>query len=219
MKYTTLILDFDYTIADSSNGAVECINYALNKLGFPKPEKQIACRTIGFSLEKTFLTLTGSNNIQKQQDFKHLFLEKADQVVVVNTFIYDEAEKFICSMSANGIKLGIVSTKFRHRIEQILLREGLLDYFDLIIGGGDVKKNKPDPEGLLRSIEILNSKHGNVLYIGDSITDAETANNAKVDFVAITSGTTEFEEFKTYQPIAIFDNLNQLKIEVEKNFS
>ena len=48
--------DFDYTLADSSSGAILCFNYALEKLGLPEqPESKIR-KTIGLSLLLTIFT-------------------------------------------------------------------------------------------------------------------------------------------------------------------
>ena len=45
------------------------------------------------------------------------------------------------------------------------------------------------------------------LYIGDSLIDAQTAENAKVDFLAITTGTTTVDEFKRVKRVAIISRL------------
>ena len=50
-KYKLVLFDFDYTLADSSKGAISCINYALDKLGLDTVSDEIACRTIGLSLK------------------------------------------------------------------------------------------------------------------------------------------------------------------------
>ena len=36
LRFKTVIFDFDYTLADSSQGATECIRYALERLGLPR---------------------------------------------------------------------------------------------------------------------------------------------------------------------------------------
>jgi len=35
IKYKAVFFDFDYTLADSSKAVIECINYALQKMGYP----------------------------------------------------------------------------------------------------------------------------------------------------------------------------------------
>ncbi len=50
-------------------------------------------------------------------------------------------------------------------------------------------------------------KKEEVLYIGDSLVDANTAQNAGVDFAAVTTGATLAEEFHSYHPIMIMEDL------------
>jgi len=65
------------------------------------------------------------------------------------TFLFQNTPVTLERLHKEGRKTAIVSTKFRCRIEKILKKEAVLQYIDLIIGGEDVKKHKPDAEGLL----------------------------------------------------------------------
>ena len=80
------------------------------------------------------------------------------------------------------ILLGIVTTKYHYRIEQILEKNNARNVIDVIIGGDDVKNEKPDPEGLLTAIQRLNVSKNQVIYVGDSIVDAKTAQSAGMDY-------------------------------------
>jgi phosphoglycolate phosphatase len=115
--------------------------------------------------------------------------------------------------------LGIVSTKYRYRIEDILGRHGLLEYFDNIVGGEDVKRHKPAPDSLLLSLENLKVNRQEAMYVGDSITDAMTAQAANVDFVAVLSGATQSGEFDAYPNSTILAGVDQdfLQYIVERN--
>jgi phosphoglycolate phosphatase len=56
------IFDFDYTLADSSEGCVECVNFAFQEMGLDRHSNEKICRTIGLSLKETFLTLSGDRD-------------------------------------------------------------------------------------------------------------------------------------------------------------
>lgn len=186
-------------MADSSEGAVDCINYALRKMNLNEVSEIVAKKTIGLSLPNTFIELTNIKSIEKVEKFKKYFVERADQVMADKTFIFDKVDILFKKIKRNNMKIGIVSTKFRYRIEDVLVREKLIDYVDTIIGGEDVKQHKPNPEGLLKALQILNLKRIETLYLGDSLTDAKTAENVEIPFGAVLLGTTKKEEFKKYQ--------------------
>ncbi len=109
-----------------------------------------------------------------------------------------------------GCRLAIVSTKYRFRIEATLRREDLLDAFDTIIGGDDVERFKPDPQGLLLAAERMTTPLETILYVGDSVTDAETTRRARTPFVALLSGPTTREELSGYEVRAFLDHVGEL---------
>ena len=206
----TIIFDFDYTLADSSNGVIDCVNFALAKLGLPIAPEDAIRRGIGLSLEETLVMLAGERNRGSYEEFLRLFVERADEVMVDATILFESVPDVIQSLKAQGIGLGIVSQKYRRRIETILERESLLDYFDVIVGGEDMDAFKPDPSGLLTALDRLGGSPTNSLYVGDSVTDAETAKRAAVPFAAVLSGVTPKESFNGYPTFSIIESLSEL---------
>lgn len=209
-KYKLILFDFDFTLADSSKGVISCINYALRKMGLDIVSDELACKTIGLSLNNTFVKLYKGNQIDKTSEFARLFIKQADKVMADFTKIYDSVPETINALKIHGIKLGIVSGKFRYRIEEILMRAGLQNSFDYIVGGEDVVCQKPNPEGVIKSVKFFNLELDQILYIGDSLTDAETARNAKVSFIATLTGVTKKEEFNDFNVIRYIDELSEL---------
>jgi phosphoglycolate phosphatase len=210
MKAKGIIFDFDFTLADSSKGVVECVNYALKELGFSQVAKRKIYETIGLTLEDSFLKLVGENFVGKAEEFKYLFVKRADKVMADLTVLFDKTPSVIRKLNERKIKLGIVSTKFRYRIEQILERENLLEYFNVIIGGEDIPNLKPDPSGLLLAVKNLNLNSKEVIYIGDSITDAQTAINANILFIAVLSGVTSKKDFNELKVDRFLNNVAEL---------
>jgi len=208
--FKTIIFDFDYTLADSSRGIIECINYALRCLNLPPASEEAACRTIGMALKDTFGALTSIDDPGLAAEFSRLFISKADEVMVDSTELFSYAAPTIRGLKRRDLSLGIVSTKYRHRIEAVLARDGLLDPIDVIIGGEDVSRHKPDPEGLFKALEKLQTPHSRALYVGDSIIDAIVAERAGTPFVAVLSGTTARESFESYRPLDVIDTLVEL---------
>jgi len=204
------VVIFDYTLADSSRGVLKCINHAFKGMDLPKVAAEDAQRTIGLSLPNILVTLAGMEQEGRAGEFARLFVEKADEVMTDLTFVFEEVPGVIRRLKDEGMAIGIVSTKFRRRIEEILERENLLEPFDVIVGGEDVSRHKPAPEGLLAAIERLGGSPSGSLYVGDSVTDAETARRAGVPFAAVLNGVTPREAFKDYPAYRILDNLGEL---------
>lgn len=215
--FKAVIFDFDYTLGDSTNGIVLSINYALTQLGFPHQDIINIKKTIGLSLKDTYTTLTGNTDCGKAEQFAKHFKEKADEVMVDNTRLYDGVKEVLKKLKDNVFKTAIVTTKFHYRIDQILNKFDASGLIDMIIGAEDVKIEKPNPEGLLHAIDLLDVKSNKTLYVGDSIVDAKTAENADVAFAAVLTGTTSKENFEKYRHTYIGKDIRDIYTYIDKD--
>ncbi len=142
-KIKAIIFDFDFTLVNSSKGIEKCITHALRMLDLPIPPTDEMLKNIGFSLEHKFLELADHQNSNKTRAFIQFFQEKADEVMNDFTHVFKEVPEIMSLLKEQGFSPGIVSGKFRYRIESFLEREKLLDFFKVIVGGEDVVKHKP----------------------------------------------------------------------------
>ena len=209
-----VIFDFDYTLADSARGAIDCINSALAAMGLPAATEEAICSTIGMSLSAAYEKLTADSRHDRALEFAGLFIRRAGEVMVDKTVVFETVRPTVTVLKGQGLRLGIVSTKFRFRIEEILRRDALLSYFDVIVGGEDVPLHKPDPAGLLSAIERLACNPAEALYVGDALADAETAERANVAFIAILSGVTPKKAFDSFKVHSFIDSLLELADEI-----
>ena len=205
-----VVFDFDLTLADSSAGAVKCVNHALAALGLPcaPPERIVA--TIGLSLADTLRTLTGIDSPEIAARFLGHFVERADAIMAESTFVYEHVPPLLASLRRAGLTLGVVSTKYRYRIEKILWRESLARHFGVIVGGEDVTRHKPDPMGLTLAVERLGVRGDEALYVGDHPVDAQTARAAGIPFVAVLSGVSTIDSFTPFETRAVLRHVGDL---------
>jgi phosphoglycolate phosphatase len=213
-RFEAVIFDFDYTLADSSRGAIACIGYALSEMGLPAVSDADACRTIGLSLPETFRVLTGETDPERGAAFETLFVAHAAQVMTSRTVLLPATRETVTWLRHAGYRLAIVSTKYRRRIGEILARDELLEAFEVIVGGEDVSRPKPHPEGLLRALQALGDRHAlpseRALYVGDSLADARAAARAGLPFAAVLTGTTPRAAFASCLPYGVLDDLREL---------
>ena len=209
-KLQAVIFDFDYTLADSSQGAIECINFALTEMGLDCVPGEAACRTIGLSLSETFLTLAEHHDARRCDEFHRLFVQRAEKVMAKLTVLYESVPATMAALTERGLRLGIVSTKYRRRINEVLEREALIHGFHCVIGGEDVVQHKPHPQGLLEAMTKLECEPKSTLYVGDSVVDAELAKRAGVPLLIVLSGVTPRGNFDNYEPLGILENVSEL---------
>lgn len=198
-----VLFDFDYTLADSSDAIVECFNTALLGIGLEKAEPDAIRRTIGLSIPDSLAQVAGPEHLPREEEFRLHWRRRSDEIMVEWTRVFDWTPGAVEELRAAGLRLGIVSTKYRSRITATLERHGLGGRFDLIVGGEDVERHKPYPEGLLRAASGLRMEPGECLYVGDTVADAAAADEAGTPFVAVLSGMTPAEAFAGRPSVAI----------------
>ena len=213
---SSVVFDFDYTLADSSEGIISSINYALSKLGLPKAGGDAIRTTIGLSLDEALVTLAGESNRRHAPEFYRLFVERADEVMADATRLYEFVPDVVDALDGANVAMGIVSQKFRRRIEYVLKRDGLDGRFGAIVGGEDLPNLKPDPSGLFTVIERLGCRPFESLYVGDTVTDAETARRANVPFVAVLSGVTPRGSFDGVPVLCVIRDASEIMGVLEK---
>lgn len=210
MNYKAIIFDYDFTLGDTTGGIIGSVRYALSEMGRPSCSEAEIRKTIGLSLTKTYETLTGDTSPENANIFHDLFVEEADRIMTPSAKWLPYARETLLKLKENGVFLGICTTKFHRRITDIMKLTGDDDLIGIIVGGDDVSRQKPDPEGVLKAAAGCPAKLSEILYVGDSLTDAEAASRAGVDFAAVTTGETSAEEFEKFPYVRIMTDLREL---------
>ena len=84
-----------------------------------------------------------------------------------------------------GVKFAVLSLNTRATIKESLKLTNLTEEFDFLVGREDVRRWKPEPDGLLKVLVHYDIEREKALYIGDMQKDLVTGKNAGVDAVLI----------------------------------
>jgi beta-phosphoglucomutase len=86
---------------------------------------------------------------------------------------FDSSNHFVRRWRQKGIRMAVASSSVN--VKLILEKIDLLDLFDIIVGGGDVKVGKPDPEVFLRASEGLNMQASECIVFEDAAVGVQAA--------------------------------------------
>lgn len=86
----------------------------------------------------------------------------------------------------------------------------LTRYFPIILGCEDVRKLKPDPEGVMLILQKLEEDPRQAFFIGDTGVDVLAGRNAGTKTVGVTWGLGTEEELKKYKPDLILRSSEEL---------
>lgn len=219
MKYKAVFFDFDYTLGDSTIPIVIGYRKGFAALGWPEPTVEQVRHTVGMTLANGYTMLTGDADPENHKEFFRQFQlavgEIAEgegaRIMEEETKLFPGAVELLAALKQRGIITAVVSTKPRAALQRIFAYQGVSHLFDFIVGGEDVKRAKPDPQGLEFALRELGVDRGEVLFCGDTVIDAATAQNGGTDFCAVLNGTTPAEAFEGYPRVHIAPDLPELK--------
>ena len=150
--YPAVCFDFDYTLADATDSIVAGFQHGLTKLGWPAPDREAVRATVGYVLEDAYTMLTGDDSPENRAKFRPLFLEVARERQREETTLFPGAVELLRGLRAQGVRLGIVSTKRSDTLEYVLERCGVRKELEFVIGADRVTRYKPVPEGLVKAL-------------------------------------------------------------------
>jgi len=122
---------------------------------------------------------------------------------------YQGVAEAIATLQADGFALGVCTNKAEAISRAVLDAVGLGPHFGAVVGGDTLPVRKPDPAMLRAAAEALGVPLEAVIYVGDSETDAATAEAAGVPLLLFTRGYRK-ASVESLRPAAAFDSFCDL---------
>jgi len=180
-----ILFDLDGTIIDSTEAILDGFRVAFETFGGVVPSDEAIKNEVGHTLENMFLTL----GVEEEKVEAHVHAYKMHYRVISceKTILLEGAREAIFEASKFAT-LGVVTTKTGEYSRILLEHMELMKYFDVLIGREDVKNPKPHAEPILKALTKLEHDRTKTWMIGDTCMDMDSAKNAKVRAIAVTSG-------------------------------
>ncbi|MFA5763623.1 MAG: HAD family hydrolase [archaeon] len=129
--------------------------------------------------------------------------------------IYPNVFDTIKKLKEQGILLFIFSTKYSYLVKQALDKFEVSNYFQEIIGG-EFEPIKPAPVAVENILKKYGLEKDELLLVGDSEVDKESAQNANIKFVLIDyKKKSQIKEY--YKKIESLSELENILIKLNKN--
>jgi phosphoglycolate phosphatase len=184
-----LVFDLDGTLADTAPDLTAALNHALGEMGRPSIAQDAVRDMVGHgarALLRKGLAATGAVSEELVDAGFPIFLDFYSTHICDGTTAFEGVEETLDALAARGIALAICTNKLEGLSRSLVAALGWTDRFPVIIGGDTLAVRKPDPAPLYEA--IARSGGGRAVFVGDSITDADTARAAQVPLVAVSFG-------------------------------
>lgn len=194
-----IIFDLDGTLLNTIDDLGYACNYALEQTGYPTHRIEDYPRMVG----------NGINNLirralpESERTEENILRVRAHFVPYYNTHNCDYTRPYegipalLATLKAQGHRLAVASNKYQAATEKIV-SHFFPGIFDVVLGERESIPRKPDPQIVydilstfnvqLHDFSQLSTLNAQLIYLGDSLVDRDTAANAKVPFVACSWG-------------------------------
>jgi pyrophosphatase PpaX len=202
-----VVFDVDGVLIDSNEIILEAYRKTAERLRLRIPSAQEIMALMGRPLVEIVETLWIDVNVELYtKAFRRLFMDEDRAIPEI-----DGAVDAVKEIRESGLRIGVLSGKIRFFIEKHCREVGFnINWFEAIVSFESTKKHKPDPEPLLYAINKLDVKPEETVYVGDAISDYECAKNAKVEYVAVLTGSLKREDLEKLRVKNVIDSVAEL---------
>jgi len=168
-QYDLVVFDFDGTIANLDVDWVELKNDLSERFG-----------TEFSPLELVLESLPENKIIEARKVVEGYELKGVESMRPMKGTI-----NVIKKLNDNGKKIALFTGNSKASIINALGKLGISDVFEIMVCREDVKKHKPDPEGLLRILKATGVPAERAVYIGDRQKDVDAGEAAEIRTVLV----------------------------------
>jgi phosphoglycolate phosphatase len=197
MKFKGIIFDLDGTLVNSLEDISDAMNSVLQDLNYPTHTYDDYQYFIGSGLRNLVTkALPASNNsVGEIETCFESMVKGYRETCTLKTKPYEGIIELLDNLTSRNIKLAVFSNKADELTKKITA-EIFPDYFDASVGLSVESLKKPNPFEALAISENWNLKPEEIIFIGDSDIDMQTAVNANMFAVGVTWGYRTEEELK-----------------------
>ena len=211
MKYKGIIFDLDGTLVDSLHDISDAMNTVLESLNYPTHTYDTYQYFIGSGLRNLVSkALPSTNNSDEQIEicFESMINEYRE-ICTLKTKPYEGIVELLENLTSQNIKMAVFSNKADELTKKIA-SEIFPNYFDTAVGLSIEELKKPNPFEAVEISKNWNLKPEEILFVGDSDIDMQTAVNANMFPVGVSWGYRTEDELKTSGAKLVINNASEL---------
>jgi phosphoglycolate phosphatase len=211
-----ILIDLDGTLVDSVPDLAFCVDAMMGRMG-RAPYGEAAVRNwVGNGVERLVRrSLTGQLNGEPvDADFEQaypIFLELYRDNTSQRSRLYPGIREGLDWLKGASYRLGCVTNKAAQFTEPLLRDLGVRDFFEIVISGDTLPRNKPDPMPLLHAAAHFGADPADALMIGDSVSDVKAARAAGFRIFCMSYGYNHGQDIRDFHPDAVLDSLVEVQ--------
>lgn len=212
MKRQLVIFDLDGTLLNTVADIAMATNHALSAFGYPTHSEEKIKSFVGNGVSKLLERALPEDKRTEENIalLRGYFTEYYDKHNADLSTPYPGIVSLLSQLQVNGVMLAVASNKYQAATEKLVAHYFPGIDFINVLGQRTGVPVKPSPDIVHEIMATANVNKEDVLYVGDSGVDMQTANNAGINAVAVSWGFRPRQELETYCPIAIINQAEEL---------
>lgn len=180
-----ILFDLDGVIIDSRSTTIRYFKETLTHFNLPIPnnerfEKVLALKTLD-------ITRGLVENVPEEKIMEIYNYSKTLSVKYAPTIQLIPHIKTVLTTLSKKYKLGLITSRGKNTTRILFKIHNLSKFFPVVIDREDVSTHKPNPEGILKCLDILHITPRKAVYVGDHEEDVIAAKNAHVLSILLTN--------------------------------
>ena len=187
--FDVVAFDLDGTLADTAPDLTAALNHALGVLGRAPIDPESVRHMVGHgarALLSKGLAATGESSEALIDQGFPIFLDHYTAHIAEGTRAFPGLEAALDELAAMGVALAVCTNKLEGLARELIVALGWEGRFASLVGGDTLPVRKPDPAPLFEA--VARAGGGRAAFVGDSITDTDTARAAGIPCVAVSFG-------------------------------
>ena len=209
-----VIFDLDGTLLDTIADLANAANYALQQLGYPTHPVDTIRTYVGNGINKLLERALpeAERNKENVVRMRSHFVPHYDMHNADLSAPYPGIVALLEALQAKGVMMAVASNKYQAATEKLVKHYFPTIRFVEVLGQREGIAVKPDPGIVFDILKKANVSKEEVLYVGDSGVDMQTALNAGVDAVGVAWGFRPRTELEAYHPTRVIEQSKELAL-------
>lgn len=213
MQKRLAIFDLDGTLLNTIADLATSTNQALEACGFPTHPTDAYPMFVGNGINKLFERALPSEARTEENilRIRAHFLPYYDEHNADLSTPYSGIPQLLEHLQHAGIQMAVASNKYQRATEKLIQHYFPDIQFVAVFGQREGVPVKPHPQVVEDILALSPAKKEEVIYIGDSGVDMQTALNAGVESIGVTWGFRPREEMLQFSPTHLVDKAEEIE--------
>ena len=208
-----VIFDLDGTLLNTYEDIAAATNHALAMYGYPTHPTHVIKSFVGNGINKLFERALpeGHKDMDEVLKIRAAFIPYYNEHGADFTMPFEGIVELLYTLQRLGLKLAVASNKYEQATKALIDTYFPEIEWCAVLGQREGVPTKPDPtivNEILAAADITDKSE--LLYVGDSGVDMQTAINAGVDAVGVTWGFRPRAELESFRPMGLIDKAEDL---------